>query len=123
MALVHEHLLVRAWVEEPITDYQEALDWAYDLIHIMGMRVLAPATGAYCPRPELRGVTVVVPIETSHVALHIWDEERPSLVELDVFSCGEVDPGAVMAHLASMRPVRVETKFLDRADGFREIIR
>lgn len=121
MAVVHEHLLVRAWVEEPIVDLQEALYWVYDLVHIMGMKVLAPATGAYCPREDLRGVTVVVPIETSHVAIHIWDECRPALVELDVFSCKEVDPAAIMAHLSSMRPVRVETKFLDRAAGFADL--
>ena len=120
-AFVHEHLLVRALVELPIRSYPEAREWVGELVHLLGMRPLAPATGAYCAVPGNRGVTVLAPIETSHVALHIWDEERPALVELDVFSCREVDPGVVMVHLSSMRPVRVASRFLDRSRDFAEL--
>lgn len=121
MPLIHQHLLVRAWVEEPVETFEAARDWALELVHLLGMRQMAPVTGAYCSVPGNRGPTVLVPIETSHIALHVWDEERPALVELDAFSCREVDPGVVMAHLSSMRPVRAATRFLDRTAGFADM--
>ena len=123
MVLVHEHLLVRALVERPIDSYREACGWVGELVCLLGMRLLAPATGAYCDVPGNRGVTVLAPIETSHVALHIWDEQSPALVELDVFSCREVDPEIVMAHLSSMLPVQVQSRFLDRARDFADVVR
>ena len=30
-------------------------------------------------------------IETSHIAMHIWDEPKPALMQFDVYSCGEFD--------------------------------
>ena len=37
--------------------------------------------------PGNRGVTAFAIIETSHIAMHIWDEPNPALVQLDVYTC------------------------------------
>ena len=45
----------------------------------------------YCNMPGNRGITAVAIIETSHIAMHIWDEPKPALMQMDVYSCGEFD--------------------------------
>ena len=64
--------------------------------------------------PGNRGLTCVGIIETSHIALHCWDEDDPGLFQLDVYSCKDFDPMAVVEHFGCFEPVKVEYKFLDR---------
>ena len=61
-----------------------------------------------------RGVTGIVMIETSHIAIHIWDEERPALVQCDVYSCADFSHVEVVQSLAQMEPTKVDYLLLDR---------
>jgi|TARA_B000000609_G_scaffold137642_1_gene114243 S-adenosylmethionine/arginine decarboxylase-like enzyme len=76
---------------------------------------------AYCAVPGNRGVTGVVVIETSHIALHVWDETDPALLQLDVYTCSELDPKIIADCLHEWRPTAIEYKFLDRDSALREI--
>ncbi len=59
------------------------------------------------------GVSGVVVVEESHLAVHTWPEYRYAAV--DYFSCGEVDCDAAVRYLAEhLRPVRMETKEVPR---------
>ena len=78
------------------------------------MQVLAPPTGAYCSDVGNRGLTILVPITTSHLALHIWDEPDPARLELDVYSCKAFDPQTIYDHLVSLEPIEIKSKFFDR---------
>jgi S-adenosylmethionine/arginine decarboxylase-like enzyme len=68
-----------------------------------------------------RGLTAFAIIETSHIAMHIWDEVSPALCQLDVYTCSEMDPNQVLPFLEVMEPTKVEYKFLDRESKFEEI--
>jgi len=39
--------------------------------------------------PGNQGLTSVTIIETSHIAVHVWDEVSPALMQMDVYSCAE----------------------------------
>ncbi len=41
---------------------------------------------------ENRGITAISVIETSHIAMHVWDEPQPALMQLDIYSCAEFNP-------------------------------
>ncbi len=59
------------------------------------------------------GVSGVVVVEESHLAVHTWPEYGYAAV--DYFSCGEVDCDAAVRHLAEhLLPTRVETKEVPR---------
>ena len=59
------------------------------------------------------GVSGVVVVEESHLAVHTWPEYRYAAV--DYFSCGEVDCDAAVRYLAEhLLPARVETKEVPR---------
>ncbi len=55
------------------------------------MNVLSGPHVAHVDTPGNRGLTGVAIIETSHVAVHIWDEASPALVQLDFYTCGTLD--------------------------------
>jgi S-adenosylmethionine/arginine decarboxylase-like enzyme len=99
------------WIEE----------WLQELVDRIGMKVLSGPYAEYVHVPGNRGVTGLVIIETSHIAMHVWDEEQPGLMQLDVYTCGPLDPDIVFDALDEFVPVKVEYKYLDREHGLIEV--
>jgi S-adenosylmethionine/arginine decarboxylase-like enzyme len=120
--LKHEHLLISARVNRPLVGGQEEdlKNWIISLVDLIDMKILAGPIVAYVDKVGNRGLTSVSIIETSHIAIHIWDEPEPALIQLDVYSCDELDPALVVEHLALFDIVDIEFKFLDRENGFVE---
>jgi S-adenosylmethionine/arginine decarboxylase-like enzyme len=112
----HKHLIVRAEVANPPLegDLDAVCAWMSKLISDIGMKELAPPRARYCPVPGNRGMTADAIIETSHVALHSWDECVPAVLQFDLYTCSDLTPADVIAALDFFGPSRVEYKFLDR---------
>lgn len=121
----HRHLIIRALVNNPIENPISAELWLQDLVTKINMKLLNCVThnpiSGYCEEPGLRGITGVILIETSHIVIHIWDETKPALVQLDVYSCANFDVSAVLEHINSMEPVSISYKFLDREHDLVEL--
>jgi S-adenosylmethionine/arginine decarboxylase-like enzyme len=112
--LQHKHLIVRALVQEPPKLPELIIQWKRDLIRAIGMKVMLGPYAAYSWLPGNRGLTAVTVIETSHIALHVWDEQDPALFQLDVYTCSDLDIKAVFDALEQFKPVKVTSRFLDR---------
>ena len=110
----HKHLIIRAEVKHPITSERELKKWLRDLVKLIDMEIVGGPYVAYVAKKGNRGVTGVVMIETSHIAIHIWDEERPSLVQCDVYSCAEFSVPEVLLEFTMMEPIKIEYRILDR---------
>ena len=123
MILVHKHLLVRAEVKAPIVNKNKAIKFLRTLIKAINMKAMYGPTASYCKMKGNRGVTAFAIIETSHIAMHIWDEVSPALVQLDVYSCSEFDPETIFEHIQNMQPKKIDYKFLDRENEFIEVIK
>jgi len=89
--LVHKHLIIRAEASRPPTDEEQLQEWMRDFIESINMKVFMGPYVKYCNMPGNRGITAVAIIETSHIAMHVWDEVKPALIQFDVYSCGEFD--------------------------------
>ena len=61
-----------------------------------------------------RGLTAVTIIETSHIAMHVWDEVDPALMQLDVYTCSTLDIEDVFEALKEFDPILIEYKYIDR---------
>jgi len=121
--LVHKHLLIRALVDQaPDKDFD--LDSALqDLISRIDMKILAGPFTAYCPVAGNVGWSGTCIIETSHIAIHCWNEPRPNVIQLDVYSCKDFDIADVTDWLNEYFGVLiVDHKFLDREHGFEYIL-
>jgi len=121
--LQHKHLMIRAEVENPPTDaaYMQT-EWFPNLIRSIGMDVLMGPYTVYFDEVEgNRGFTGVAIIKTSHIAMHTWDECSPGLLQLDVYTCGCLDPYDVIESIKEFNPTKIEMKYLDREHGFTEL--
>ena len=112
--LIHRHLIVRALVTKPPVNRESAHTWLCELVELIGMRLLAGPITAYVDTEGNRGVTGVCIISTSHIAVHVWDEPVPAVMQLDVYTCATLDPHAVIRHLDQFLPVSIDTHYLDR---------
>ena len=105
----------------PPTQENKASEQVKTLIDRIGMKLLMGPYAKYVTMPGNRGLTVAAIIETSHIAMHIWDETNPALVQLDVYTCGPFEPQSVLDLLQELKPTKVEFKYLDREKGFTEL--
>ena len=112
--LKHKHLIIRSEVKNPPNNENQIITWAKSLIESIGMKIMMGPFAKYCNIEGNRGITCVTIIETSHVAIHVWDEQSPSLVQLDVYTCSDLDTQMVFDALKQFDPVKVEYKYLDR---------
>lgn len=118
--LEHKHLIIRAEIASPPGPDEEAYmeGWFRNLIDSIGMKILRGPFVTYLDKEGNRGFTGVCIIETSHVAMHVWDEGSPGLMQLDVYTCGALDINIVFDKMRVFKPVRIDYKFLDREHGF-----
>ena len=114
---VHKLLIIRAEVNRPITSEKELRKWLRNLVKKIDMKIIKGPYAAYVSKEGNRGLTGIVMIETSHISIHIWDEELPALVQCDVYSCAEFSSNEVLAEFVPMDVVTIDKILLDRANA------
>ena len=119
--LEHKHLIIRVEVNNPPTDEAWLHNWLNTLVEKIGMKVCRGPITAYVDMPGNEGLTGVVVIETSHIAIHVWDAVDPALVQLDVYTCSTLDKDIIFKELEQWNPTKVEYKYLDREFGLKEV--
>ena len=117
----HKHLIIRAEVIRPITSEKEIKKWLRNLVKKIDMNIIKGPYASYVSKEGNRGITAIVMIETSHIAIHVWDEETPALVQCDVYSCAEFSSNEVLIEFVTMKPTKIEHILLDRAEDIRII--
>ena len=124
MTQQHKHLIVRAdivWCPQE-EDLNKISDWIRSLIKKIDMKLLAGPYTTYVNEKDNKGMTSIAIIETSHIALHIWDEVRPGLMQLDVYSCADFNPPDVFDKVNELfQTIKMEYKFLDREKELVEV--
>ena len=112
--LEHKHLIVRAELEEPPYSSIEIKTWMKNLVDKIGMNILMGPYAIYSDMEGNQGLTAVTIIETSHIALHVWDEAEPALMQLDVYTCSTLNIEDVFDAINEFSPTKVEYKYIDR---------
>jgi S-adenosylmethionine/arginine decarboxylase-like enzyme len=124
MTQQHKHLIVRAdigWCPQE-EDLNKISDWIRNLIRKIDMQLLAGPYTTYVNEKGNKGMTSVAIIETSHIALHIWDEVKPGLMQLDVYSCADFNPQDIFDMVNELfKTIKIEYKFLDREKELVEV--
>lgn len=117
--IFHKHLLVNAKVIDPITSEEDGIEFLKDLVNRINMKIIKGPFASYVDVPGNRGLTAMVMIETSHIAFHIWDETTPSMLQFDLYTCGELDKQVVIDALNECFAVDyMDYVLFDREDGF-----
>lgn len=112
--LEHKHLIVRAELHHPPRCAEAIRDWMKKLVEKINMKILMGPYAVYSDMVGNRGLTAVTIIETSHIAMHVWDEVDPALMQLDVYTCSTLDIEDVFDALKEFLPSKIEYKYIDR---------
>jgi len=119
--IFHKHLLVNAKVRNPIKTEQEGIDFLTNLVNQIDMKIIKGPFASYVDKDGNKGLTAIVMIETSHIAFHIWDEADPSLVQFDLYTCGQLELDKVLSIFKqTFNVVNMEYVLYDREYGFVE---
>ena len=86
MAL-HNHLILNARIKRPLQSEEKIKKWLESLVTAIGMKKVAGPIASYVTSEGNVGMTAGVLIETSHIAMHVWDEETPPKMQFDLYTC------------------------------------
>ena len=113
--------MVNAKVRNPIKTEQEGIDFLTNLVNQIDMKIIKGPFASYVDKDGNKGLTAIVMIETSHIAFHIWDEADPSLVQFDLYTCGQLELDKVLSIFKqTFNVVNMEYVLYDREYGFVE---
>lgn len=112
--LYHQHLLLRAYINNPPTTEESLNKWLTELVEAIGMNVVVPAKSKYVDVPGNRGLTGSINIETSHIAIHVWDEHVPAKIEMDVYSCSCFEEATVLKKVNEFDLGHYHSMMIDR---------
>jgi len=118
MAL-HNHILVNGYTLFPPQDPKTAIDWMKSLVDSIGMKIVQGPFASYVEKEGNRGLTIATIIETSHIAMHVWDEPDPALVQFDLYTCSTLDVEQVLKNLQdNIKLFNYEVMVVERANKF-----
>jgi S-adenosylmethionine/arginine decarboxylase-like enzyme len=110
----HLHLIVKCYVNNPPKSEEVLNDWFKRLVSKVRMVVVAGPTSVYVNEPGNEGLTGTVTLATSHASIHVWDNDTPSLIQFDIYSCSNFSPDEVLDHLDEFNLVSAEYIWIDR---------
>lgn len=106
----------------PLTDAKVAIDWMKSLVDSIGMKIVQGPFASYVEKEGNRGLTIATIIETSHIAMHVWDEPDPALVQFDLYTCSTLDVEMILKNLQdNLGLFNYETMVIERATKFNVI--
>lgn len=118
MAL-HNQLLINGYSDTPPTDEAFIKQWMEDLVKQIDMKIIQGPYTAYVTKEGNRGLTAVVMIETSHIALHVWDEDNPGMIQFDLYTCSTLPVNDVIENLKSNLGLKdYSFMVIERENGF-----
>ena len=112
--LQHKHLIITAKLDNPPTDPRYIKKWMKSLVDKIGMKVLMGPYAVYSDMEGNRGLTAVTIIETSHIAMHVWDEVQPGMLQLDVYTCSSLNVEDVFDAIEEFGPKDINYYYIDR---------
>jgi S-adenosylmethionine/arginine decarboxylase-like enzyme len=89
------------------------------LVDSIGMKTIQGPFASYVTKEGNRGLTAVVMIETSHIAMHVWDETDPAFMQFDLYTCSTLPVENVIKNLEDHFGLfNASVLVLERGDGF-----
>ncbi len=119
---LHNHLIVNGYTNTPPTDEDAVIQWMRELVEEIDMKIIQGPYASYVSKEGNRGITCIVMIETSHIALHVWDEPEPAHIQFDLYTCSVLPVIGVLKNLNEKLGVfEAEHMLLERSKGINTI--
>jgi S-adenosylmethionine decarboxylase proenzyme len=85
-----------------LTDAARLRDWARALVDAVGLQVVDACWHSFAPSPEPGGVTGVLLLAESHLAIHTWPELRGATLDVHVCHFGADNSAKARALMAAL---------------------
>ena len=116
----HNHLLINAKIKNYPTSTTKVKDFLIYLIEQIDMKIISGPHAVYVNKTGNRGMTASVMIETSHIAMHVWDETDPGFIQFDLYTCSTLPIRKVIDNIVeTFGLVSYRYKVLERSEGFK----
>jgi S-adenosylmethionine/arginine decarboxylase-like enzyme len=114
--MAHVHFMLRAEIRRPLVSCARASRFLHEAIAACGMNIINGPHAVLGEIPGNEGVSATAILDFSHAALHEWPYRDPAVLQLDIYTCGAIEPSAelIAPLLAPLRPRRVQTMLVDR---------
>jgi S-adenosylmethionine/arginine decarboxylase-like enzyme len=90
-----------------------------EFVKKIGMKTLQGPFASYVDVEGNKGLTCVVMIETSHIAMHVWDEPVPAKIQFDLYTCGTLEEDFALQNIIDfLKLENYEYMVLERESGF-----
>ena len=122
MTLHHKHVLINLEVTKPPRDGEEVEYFLAFLIKRVNMSIARSDTlaknpqGYYCDTLGNSGATGTGILETSHTALHTWDEVHPAKFHFDLYSCSDFEVENILTLCQCFDIISGSYQVIDRND-------
>ena len=117
----HLHLIVKGKINNPPKEVDVLNKWFTELVEKVSMKVVAGPTSVYVNEEGNEGLTGTCTLATSHASIHIWDSEKPSLFQFDIYSCSKFLVEDVIQHINEFELIEHEFIFIDRNNSMKVI--
>ena len=119
MAALHNQLLLNGYTNTPPKDEKLIIEWMTQLVSDIDMKIIQGPYASYVTKEGNRGLTAVVMIETSHIALHVWDEDEPGRIQFDLYTCSDLPLEKVVKNLEdNLGLINYDYLVIERNEGF-----
>ena len=116
---LHNQLLVNGYTVSALKSEAAAVEWMQSLVDSIDMKTIQGPYSSYVTKEGNQGLTCIVMIETSHIALHIWDEPNPAEIQFDLYTCGELPIDKILKKLEEeLGLIDYHYMVLERQTGF-----
>ena len=116
---LHNQLLVNGYTVSALKSEAAAVEWMQSLVDSIDMKTIQGPYASYVTKEGNQGLTCIVMIETSHIALHIWDEPNPAEIQFDLYTCGELPTDKILKKLEDeLGLIDYHYMVLERQTGF-----
>ena len=96
---MHQHLLIKATIRQPLNDLALFKSMLIDLVNKLGMVAVTAPQGHYVDTLGNEGITGSINLATSHIAMHIWDHDHRLMA--DIYSCCPFDNDSIVEYLGT----------------------
>lgn len=118
---IHKHIILTAAVNNPPTTEEEVVDWLREMVGAVNMNILSGPVACTSNVVGNEGITGTVIIDTSHIAMHMWNGVSPAIIELDIFSCKDYEVSVPIQFLKRYDLQAINFRCVDRTNKFEDL--
>lgn len=121
--ILHNHLMLNGNIKFPPKDEKKIKQWLENLVSKIEMKKVAGPIASYVESDGNVGMTAGVLIETSHIAMHVWDELDPPRLQFDLYTCSSLPFQTVISELIwEFGLIYYEYMVMNRENGFKIVL-